>query len=151
MDLALVWRDGFGYLHLDGSDLSVDDGLRSAVLVSLFTDRRARPDDSLPDGSKDRRGHWSDSHLLGDDQEGSRLWLLEREKVQPEVLRRAEDYSREGLNWMLEDGAALALQVSAWTSGRGDLNLSVAITRPSGEIQTFEFVDLWNKEAQHAL
>jgi phage gp46-like protein len=151
MDLAMVWRNGFGYLFLDGADLAAEDGLRSSVLVSLFTDRRARSDDRIPDGSADRRGHWSDSHLPGDDQEGSRLWLLEREKVQPEVLRRAEDYSREALTWMLEDGAASAVQTTAWTTGRSDLNLRVQITRPSGEQVSFEFLDIWQKESQHAL
>lgn len=150
MDLAMVWRDGFGYLHLSGADLAVEDGLRSAVRVSLFTDRRAREDDQLPDGSTDRRGHWSDSYSSGDEI-GSRLWLLDREKVVPEVLRRAEDYSREALAWMLKDGAASAVKASAWTTGRNDMNLQIAITHPDGRTESLEFLDLWNKETEHAL
>lgn len=151
MDLAMVWRNGYGYLYLDGADLAAEDSLRSAVLVSLFTDRRARSDDRIPDGSADRRGHWSDSYLPGDDQGGSRLWLLEREKVMTEVLRLAEDYSREALAWMLEDGAASAVQATAWTIGRSDLNLRIRITRPNGEDATFEFLDVWQQEAAHAV
>lgn len=151
MDLALQWRNGYGYLYLDGADLAAEDSLHSAVLVSLFTDRRCRADDVIPDGSTDRRGHWSDSYLRGDDQEGSRLWLLEREKVQPEVLRRAEDYSREALAWMVEDGAARVVQATAWTTGRSDLNLLIRITRPSGDDVSFEFLDIWQQEADHGV
>lgn len=147
----MAWRDGFGYLHLDGPDLATDDGLHSTVLVSLFTDRRAREDDVIPDGSDDRRGHWSDSYLPGDEQEGSRLWLLEREKVIPEVLRRAEDYSREALAWMITDGAASAVQATAWTTGKQDLNLQISVTRPTGQTVTFKFLNMWNKEAEHAV
>ncbi|MDA8483585.1 phage GP46 family protein [Pseudomonas resinovorans] len=151
MDLDLQWRDGYGYLYLDGADLAVDDGLRTAVLVSLFTDRRARDDDRLPDGSEDRRGHWSDSYLPNGDLEGSRLWLLEREKVLPDVLRRAEDYSREGLHWMLEDGVAATVQATAWTTGRSDLNLRIVITRPTGEQVELEFLNIWQQESQRAV
>lgn len=151
MDLALQWRNGYAYLHLDGSDLATEEGLGSAVLVSLFTDRLSRPEDLIPDGTADRRGHWSDSYLLGDDLEGSRLWLLDREKVVPEVLRRAEDYSREALRWMLEDGVARDVQTSAWTTGHGDLNLRIRITRPSGDVEAFEYLDIWQQEAAHAV
>jgi len=151
MDLAMQWRNGYGYLHLVGPDLVEDDGLRSAVLVSLFTDRQAHVDDRIPDGSADRRGHWSDSYLPGDEQIGSRLWLLDREKIQPEVLRRAEDYSREALAWMTRRGAARSVQARAWTTGRDDLNLQISITRPNGQVESFDFLDMWKKEAQHAL
>lgn len=151
MDLRMQWRNGFGYLYLDGPDLATEDGLGSAVLVSLFTDRQARVDDLIPDGSADRRGHWSDSYLPGEDQEGSRLWLLDREKVLPEVLRLAEDYSREALRWMLEDGVASDVQASAWTTGRSDLNLRVRITRPNGDVEGFEYLDIWQQEAARAV
>lgn len=151
MDLAMVWRNGFGYLSLTGADLKTEDSLRTAVLVSLFTDRQARLDDVIPDGSDNRRGHWGDSFLPGDDQIGSRLWLIEREKVLSEVLRRAEDYSREALSWMTRRGAARSVQVSAWTTGRNDLNLKITITRPDGHVDSFEFLDMWSQESQHAV
>lgn len=70
-------------------DLQGDDGLMTAVIISLFTDARAHDDDPLPDErvgvSSDRRGWWGD--CLPDAQGeqtlesiGSRLWLLWREK-----------------------------------------------------------------------
>lgn len=152
MDAALVNRYGYFYLHLDGADLATESGLRTAVILSLFTDRRALPTDIIPDGTTDRRGHWSDSYLAQPgDLEGSRLWLLDREKVQPEVLRRAEDYTREALEWMQDDGVVKQVVVVAWTTGVEDLNIRASLTKPDGIEVTFEFLDIWNQEINDAV
>lgn len=148
MDLAMTQQGGMFHLFLDGADLAVDDGLESAVIVSLFTDRVALPTDPLPDGTADRRGHWSDSYLEAvDDKEGSRLWLLAREKVLPEVLRRGEDYAREALKWMLNDGVAKAVIPTAWTTGRGDFNLRVRIVKPDDSDVEYSYLNLWRAQA----
>ena len=47
--------------------LAQDDGLTTSVLQSLFTDRRAGPDDVIPGGAEDRRGTWMDAFA---DEEG---------------------------------------------------------------------------------
>lgn len=60
-DIAIVWRNGRGNLALNGSDLLTDNSIETAVIISLFTDRRAQPSDLIPDGSTDRRGWWADS------------------------------------------------------------------------------------------
>ncbi|KHA57126.1 hypothetical protein NM74_07830 [Aeromonas hydrophila] len=152
MDAALVNRYGYFYLHLDGADLADEAGLRTAVTLSLFTDRLALSTDTIPDGTADRRGHWSDSYLSEQgDLEGSRLWLLSREKVVSEVLRRAEDYSREALAWMATDEVVKQIAVSAWTTGVGDMNIRTTLTKQDGANATFEFLDIWNQEVNHAV
>ena len=152
MDAALVNRYGYFYLHLDGADLAEEAGLRTAVIVSLFTDRLALPTDTIPDGTSDRRGHWSDSYLPEqDDLEGSRLWLLDREKIMPEVLRRAEDYTREALKWMVRDGVVQQVAAVAWTTGKEDLNIRAHLAKPDGKEVTFEFLDIWSQEINHAI
>lgn len=74
MDLALLWDNATmrADLGLALPDLETDDGLDTAVVISLFTDREANEDDTLPDdaigldgtlvrrGSGDRRGWWGD-------------------------------------------------------------------------------------------
>lgn len=112
-------------------DLAPDDGLETAVILSLFTDRRARQDDPLPDGSEDRRGWWADAYHPaplgappgeGNDLIGSRLWLLEREKDTQEVVNRARDYAEEALQWLVEDGIAEQIEVMAgWVQQNGEL------------------------------
>lgn len=96
-------------------DLLHDPGLVTAVLVSLFTDRRL-PADMPASDDFGRRGSWSESL---EDPEGSLLWTLTREKRVPETLRRAELYVREALAWMVED--QILERVSARAVYEGEL------------------------------
>lgn len=122
-------------------DLATDDGLETAVVVSLFTDRRAEADDRLPAAGEDRRGWWGDAAPdLPDDRIGSRLWLLSREKQLPEVLARAEEYARQALAWLVEDGVAGRVSVVASAPRPGTLALAVAIDRPGAGARRFEYV-----------
>lgn len=109
-------------LALDGYDLATEGGLHTTVIVSLFTDRRAESDDENPDGSGDRRGWWANPTL------GSRLWLLARAKEMPDTLARARTYAIEALQWLIDDGVATAVDVTAEWAGRGVLGLRVVIT-----------------------
>ncbi|WP_241085111.1 phage GP46 family protein [Candidatus Vondammii sp. HM_W22] len=63
MDLAIIYNGTELTLDLTtlDVDLAANDGLHSAVLVSLFTDRRAANDDLLPSSALDRRGWWADA------------------------------------------------------------------------------------------
>ncbi len=108
-------------LALTGYDLATEDGLRTAVIVSLFTDRRAESDDEIPDGGDDRRGWWSGVI-------GSRLWLLARAKQLPGTLARARAYAVESLQWLIDDGVAAAVDVSAGWARPGVLALGVVVT-----------------------
>ena len=121
-------------LALGAGGLEGDDGLTTAVLVSLFTDARAGADDRLPDpATANPRGWWGDALAwIDSDRIGSRLWLLSREKQVRETLRRAEEYAREALAWMLTDGAARTVAVSARWVGVGVLILDITITAPAG-------------------
>ena len=70
-----------------------------AVVISLFTWRRANPDDDLPGDL--RMGWWGDSFpTVADDRIGSRLWLLRRVKLTRQTQMDAEFYAREALQWL---------------------------------------------------
>jgi phage gp46-like protein len=129
---------------LDGLGLAEDDGLETAVIISLFTDRRANADDVIPDGGNDRRGWWGDSFAdIDNDKIGSRLWLLGREKQLSAVLTRARQYAEEALNWLVEDGVAESVEVAASNPRDGILALSVAIFRPSLPVIQYRFDAFW--------
>lgn len=143
-DVALCWdaEAATADLSLVDGDLATEAGLRTAVIVSLFTDRRARPDDRLPQEGGDRRGWWGDVAVgEADDEIGSRLWLLSREKQTLQVVARAREYAQEALGWMLRDRVAAAVEVEAEITRPGVLGLSVIITRPDGPgRERFDFV-----------
>lgn len=143
-DIALFWdaKAAAADLSMLGADLQTDDGLRTAIIISLFTDRRAEPDDVLPQDGGDPRGWWGDS--LADvpgDQMGSRLWLLAREKQLTSVVTRARQYALEALAWLIADGVASSVDVLAEISAPGVLGIRVQVSRPAGPArQQFDFV-----------
>lgn len=124
---------------MEAGDLVAEGSLRTAVILSLFLDRRADDDDILPNDSDDRRGWWADTvapmtdYGIGGgsasgDHIGSRLWLLSREKQLAGVLERARHYAEEALTWLVEDGVATAVQVTATNPRQGWLVLEVTVT-----------------------
>ena len=131
---------------LDGAGLEAEDGLQTAVLLSLFTDKRAAPGESLPDGSSDRRGWFGDN--LADvegDRIGSYLWLLDREKQTSAVLQRVRQYAREALQWLIDDDVVLSVEVNAEWVGTGMLGLEVVVTRSDKGISRFQFERFWSQ------
>lgn len=147
-DLALRWDNNtFGAdLALIGPSLATDEGLKTAIIVSLFTDSRARDDDPLP-APGDRRGWWGDAApKIRGDRIGSRLWLLSREKRLQSVLNRARDYAQEALAWLVEDGIAQSVTVTTEAQGEDILAIGVEIIRP-GAIQRQRFDFTWEKTA----
>lgn len=131
---------------LSGGQLDTDRGLETAIIISLFTDARARPDDPLPEGEPDRRGWWGDA--VPPDampwETGSRLWLLRRAKETAETARRAEDYCTEALKWLVERRLAERVEVTAAWADRGRLELLITITRPGGV--TAKYSHLWSAQ-----
>ena len=133
MDAAFVKRTNGLDLAIAGNDLRTVQGLSTAILISLFTDRRAEDDDELPLGTTDRRGWWGDAFAeISGDRIGSRLWLLRREKQTQQTLNRAKEYAHEALAWLVEDGVATSLQIDASNAGNAILSLAISITLPDG-------------------
>jgi phage gp46-like protein len=131
-------------LDVIDDDLAPDDGLETAVIISIFSDRRIT-DEDLPDLETNKRGWWADAvSAIPNDQIGSRLWLLEREKRTTETLRRSEEYIDEGLAWMLEDGVAESIEVSSSYDSFGQLISLVEILRPAQSVQRYQV--LWEKQ-----
>lgn len=145
--MALGWDKlrASGDLVLGATGGVADEaGLATAVLLSLFLDRRAEADDPVEDtGLLARRGWVGDALAIPGaapgDRIGSRLWLLARAKQQDETLRLAEDYAREALDWLLADGLAAAVAVAAAWIARGVMELTVTVTPPAGEPQSFTY------------
>lgn len=138
-DLALIWdaENGRADLAIAAGGLATDAGLRTAVMVSLFTDRRARADDILPGDPADRRGWWGDLEpRVANDLIGSRLWLLAREKATSAALNRAREYAAEALAWLVADGVARTVDVEVEAQGPVlslGLAIRVVIVRTAGD------------------
>lgn len=143
-DIATVWNGSTGDWVLAGAQLAEDDGLQTAVALSLFTDRVAEPDDVLPSEQSTRRGWWGDAYAdVPGDRIGSRLWLLARAKQTAEVLRQAQVYATEALQWLVDDGVAREVLVAAERAREGVLGLQVTVVRSSRPVVRYRFEAFW--------
>ncbi|MCD8139444.1 MAG: phage GP46 family protein [Planctomycetaceae bacterium] len=143
-DGAIQWNVTHGTLSTTASDLVQDAGMNTAVAISLFTDARADDDEPLPAGETERRGYWADCIDDGDDEEtGSLLWLLSREKQTREVVNRAREHARRALQWMVRDRVAAKIDVQARIVRPGWLLLEIDIHRPDGNVTTQRFEFNW--------
>ncbi len=149
-DIALTWLDesACADVTIVDDDVLADQGLRTAVLLSLFTDRRDQDDQKAVE---ERRGWWGDEFAeVEGDLLGSRLWKLDRSKRVADVVPLAEAYDREALQWMLEDRVAERVDVSVSVTG-DRLAHTITVYRPaSRDPVTFRFAHAWAGEAARA-
>ncbi|WP_314916561.1 phage GP46 family protein [Pseudomonas helleri] len=119
-----------------------EESLRRAVTISLFTWRRAGPDDAVDDS--DRKGWWGDSvPSVTGDKIGSRLWLLQRRTLVADTLKDAEAYANEALAWLVDDGVLTRVTVTAERQGNDRMNLRVTLIELHGETLELNFNDVW--------
>ena len=144
MDIGLFLVNNCFDLAVKNGDLKADAGLETAVTISLFTDRRVTSE-QLAQGDTDRHGWWGDMFPeVSLDQIGSRLWTLRRAKRLTNTLRLAEDYSRESLNWLIEDGIADIINITASYDINKFLILDIEIVKPLGVSSRFQV--LWDEQ-----
>lgn len=147
MDVRLIYN-----AELQGADIAVidgllqlDGGLRTAVLISLFTDARADAADVLPTAGDDVRGWWADTFAETEgDRIGSRLWLLSREKATNKTLERARGYARDALAWLIEDGIAATVEVATSWHAQGVMRMDVDLTPNTAGATAERHTAFWN-------
>ncbi|SFG29428.1 Mu-like prophage protein gp46 [Duganella sp. CF458] len=144
MDIQTFW-DAAGvrgdWRLAAAGQLSAGQDLKTAALISLFTWRRARADDTLPDAAGGRKGWWGDA--ITRRPIGSRLWLLQREKQTRIVVQRAKEYADEALAWLVEDKVCSSIEVVAEIAGPGVLGLQCGFVREGRPNLKFRFDFAW--------
>jgi phage gp46-like protein len=96
--------------------LAEDDSLTTAVIISLFTDKRdttAQPQDA--------RGWWA-----GDI--GSLRWTLSRSKQNNEILQKLIKFDTAALQWLIDDMLVKSIDITAQWVTRGVLTEQITIT-----------------------
>jgi phage gp46-like protein len=141
-DIDLLFGLGTGQLTVLNNDLDRDGGLKTAILISLLSDKRASDFEALPDVSATMRGWWADA--LQPDQIGSKLWLLERSKLDSRTVELAEHYTRDALQWMIDDGVANKVNVQATILSNETLRILISIHRTKDLVSSYFYN--WNKQ-----
>lgn len=142
-DIKTLWvvDEARGDWQTSMGDLASGDDLQTAILISLFTDRQARSDDDY-DGEA-RRGWWGDTGST--DNIGSRLWLLNRQKLTTNTAQRAEDYTTEALQWLIDDGVVSAFSVEAQIVYPARLYLTITYQMPDQTSTSIKFSWVWEQ------
>ncbi|WP_269501113.1 phage GP46 family protein [Burkholderia sp. IMCC1007] len=144
-DITVIWDvdNSRGDWEFVAPALVTGNDLPSAVLISLFTDRAANPDDAIPDGSGDPRGWWGD---IGEDKPiGSRLWLLDRSKQTQEVLSDARDYIFEALQWLVDDGVVASIDAQTQWVRDTFLGAQIVLYQPNGSQISMTYAWAWKQ------
>lgn len=101
--------------------LECDDTLHTAVILSLFIDRRAGRDVRLPHNQTDRRGWCGDEFVSPSDAWGSDLWQCYVTKSTVDIEERARFAAWESLQWMVRTNMAQKIIVeTSWTGESND-------------------------------
>jgi phage gp46-like protein len=117
--------------HFDALQTSTHESpLTQQILLSLFTNLRE------DDGLNQREGWWG--HALDGQTFGSKLWLIEREKLTAETLEKATLYAKESLNWIIDSNVAEELHVKSEFIKNGIL-ISIQLTFPNGTKTNHKF------------
>ncbi len=135
-------------LNIVNWDLEMDDGLETAILISLFSDTRVESEE-LSAGDSELRGFWGDA-VDNPDQinTGSKLWLLERSKITDETLESARQYCIDALQWLLDDGVAGSLEVEVTRLDNFSIGIEIQISRPTGENLNFKYDYVWEARSR---
>jgi phage gp46-like protein len=140
-DITTVWNETAGDWVLLGAALQAGGDLETAVLLSIFSDRVADPDDAIPDGSADPRGWWGDAFAAAPI--GSKLWQFDRSKQTPAVLAGVKNALAEALAWLVDDGVAASVDVQASYFMPGALGAVVTIVQPDGRSAKISAQTAW--------
>jgi phage gp46-like protein len=146
-DLALKWNPATGYADwaVGNGDLVSGSTLETAVIRSLFTDKRLPAGTAPTDGTGDPRGWWGDTY--NGYQIGSLLWTLERSKKTngTALLRTAEKYATDALQWLIDSGVVATATAAASWANATNIVLAVTLQEPNAPTpQRFVYSYVWN-------
>ena len=145
-DLLLVFDGSFREYDrkVINGELALGNDLESAVIVSLFTWARAKPEE-VPEGTP-RYGWFGDKiDSENTDGTGSKLYLLKREKITEDTISRAKEYIQDALAWLIDDGIASEISVELERNKNDGNRVDGIIVIRRGDVSnTMRFDDLWS-------
>lgn len=143
MDIALILQDDKLHADIDvraGAPV-IDDGLSTAVYISLFSDAAV---EGLGGG------WWGDMLETALPAEsgklGSRLWTLVRAKLLPGIEKTIAGYCNEALRWMIDSGIASSISVDVSVISGHNILIDVRIFQP-GNDESRDYRFNWDAQA----
>lgn len=125
----------------EDGDLLTVNSFDTALKMSLFCQRRATP---AEEGVPELRRGWigNEANDVEGFEMGSKLWLLMQSRLDQNVLNEAVDYTKQCLQWFVDDKLLKSLDVFG-TRTIDKITLKITLFRFNGRTDTF-FFNLWN-------
>ena len=140
-DVRLNNAQGFyDICWLETGDMETDDTLDTAILVSLFEEKRATKSE-FP--ANERRRGWLGNDTTPTFEQGSKIWEFEQERVTGTTLAELGVVIRNSLQWLIADKIAISIVVDDPILRDGKVTANITYTRSGGKIDT-RFFTLWN-------
>jgi len=128
-DVKLVQTDDGGDIEFVAGQPVMDQGLETAVYISLFS------------------GDWWGNTISEQNEKlNSELEELYNRNLSNQTRLDAEEYVRKALEWMISLGIAKRIDVSASLPTPGWLGLEITIIEPNGSEQNLRYSINWAKQ-----
>ena len=122
-------------------DITADDSFDTSIFASLFSDGRA--DESQITPPQDRRGWNGDVNTtLEGYLFGSKLWLLDQERLVQTTVNKAQDYAQTSLQWLIDLEFATRIDVRARRNLNSQIEINIEIFAERNIVASFTTV-LW--------
>lgn len=141
--IKVTWTENGVDYQLNEEGLTADNGLTSMVIMCLFTDARAKESDVLF-LNEDKRGWPGDSFSTFN--WGSRLWLLNREKITANTISRIQDYATEALKPLVDFKLIKSTEVNATRISRDSIALMINIIKPDNTPENYQALLTWQAQ-----
>lgn len=130
------------YLTFFNTDLVITDEpneLKDAVIISLFTDRRANVGD-LAEGDY-QYGWWADT--FNDTQIGSRLYLLKREKITETLIPKIDSIVKECLKWLIDDKIVSEIVINTIRTDVYTIQTTIKLIQNNQSALELDYTNIW--------
>lgn len=121
-------------------DINTAETLDTYILMCLFEERRASPDEVAP--PQLRRG-WLGNESTPGFEQGSKVWEFEQERLTGSMLAELRVVVRDCLQPLIDDGLADDVLVAQPSLSGGAVRVSITIIRGGSEIETLNY-KLWD-------
>ena len=146
-------EDLLGYFDIDigdDGDLKKEQGFDTNIIMSLFCERRATPNEVV--NPLLRRGWWGNT--IADQrgfEVGSKLWLLEQSKLTTGVVNLAQQYGQDAIEWLVTDNFIKSVNVTtrpSYNAGNPNIEIRIDLIRKDNKIE-YKYFSVWESTGRN--
>jgi phage gp46-like protein len=126
-------------------DIVTKDFFDTAILMSLFCERRAGPSE-VPESHR-RRG-WIGNESTPGFEIGSKVWLYEQERVTRSIFNLLSQEAFNAFEWFIDDGFVISIKTNVGLNN-GSVELTVEFKRSGAKVETKNYT-LWENTGNKA-